>query len=143
MNFKAVLPHCLTELSIAEVRILAKNTIYLGGLSFNFDIKTGPTIASYDNIRFFEGVSLVDRVSNINGSNFFCSEINLCEMSKRVVIIIGDKSELLEASQHTLVVYTSFHNDKTTDTNVSYTQSGIILLCLAILGDREVCSGLV
>ena len=86
--------------------------------------------------------SLVDRIANVNGSYFFGSEINLCKMSKRVVIIVGEKSELLEASQHTLVVDASFHNDKTTYANVRHTKSVIILLCLAVLGNIEVCGDL-
>ena len=53
-------------------------------------------VASYDDIRFDEGISLVDRVSNVNNYKIFRSEINLCKMSKRVVVIIGEKTNYLK-----------------------------------------------
>lgn len=127
------------ELSLAEVQILKSNTMHLGGLSFDSDLKKGPMIASYSGIKYGEGVSLVDRIYNVNGSRLVQKEINLCKMSKSVVIIAGQKCELLEASKHIFVIDTSFHNDVTMDTNTNYVKSGIFLQCLAVSGDREVC----
>lgn len=46
MSCKDKYPHCLMELSLEEVRILKRNIINLGGLSFDYDLKKGPMIAS-------------------------------------------------------------------------------------------------
>lgn len=117
---------------------LIRNTIYLGGLSFDSDLKKEPMIASYSDMRYGEGVLLVGIIFNINGSILLQSEVNLCKMSKIMVIIVGQKSESLEVSKHILVIEISFHNNNTMDTQGQCETLCIFLLCLAVLGDREV-----
>ena len=51
------------ELSLAEVRILKSNTIHLAGLILDCDVKKGPMISNYSDIKYGEGVSLVDQIS--------------------------------------------------------------------------------
>ena len=58
------------------------------------------------------------------------SEIILCKMKNRVVVITVHKTEVLTASNQTMVVDTLFHID-------SDTQSGLVFLRLGVLGNCD------
>ena len=81
INGKANSPHCLMEMSKSEVKVLEKNMITLGGLSYERKSKKGPMISTYENIHFGRGVHLIERSSLINGERMKRSEINLCAVS--------------------------------------------------------------
>ena len=54
-------PHCLMELSLAEVRNLKENTIHLAGLTLESNVKKGPIIENYSDSKCGKGVSLVEQ----------------------------------------------------------------------------------
>ena len=111
--------------------------IILGGLNFECETKNAPIIATYEHIKFGKGVHLTDRVSYINGTRMHRSEINLCKMKNRVVVIVGSKTESLHASDNTMVIGTSFRTDSGTDVDSKYIKSGLVVLYLFVLGNRE------
>ena len=132
MTSKVQSPHCLMELSTSEVKCLHNNMIILEGLSFESNLKNGSNISTYENINFGKGVHLTERVSLINGTRIKRSELNLCKRRNRVVVIVVSKAEILHASDHTIIIETSFRTDS--HTNV---KSGLVVLCLGVLGDRD------
>ena len=76
MNSKLDSPHCLMEMSTSEVKVLEKNMITLGGLSYERTNKKGHIISTYENIHFGEGVHVIERSSLINGEQMKRTEIN-------------------------------------------------------------------
>ena len=56
---------------------------------------------------------------------------------KRILVIVDSKMELIQISDHTMIVDTSFCADIDTNMDTNYKKSGLSLLCLGVLGGRD------